>query len=212
MARGCAQAKGKLKLEVDVDPAELFLTAFSSTLRFADAPRPRETTQPIRQTTGTSRGAHGDRTEANSGPGKLWLEQRAKENLRTPLVRKTPWRGTYNDLGDHTADAAAGQTDHAGGTFRKIQHTTADERTAIIDGDDHAAAAMGDPQPGSERQMAMGGGHGVLIEALAGCGAATGFIAVIGGHAENDRLESAELPKEALAFSQDDPLAPWLFA
>ena len=36
-----------------------------------------------------------DRTEANSGPGKLWLEQRAEENLRTPLVRKTPWRGTY---------------------------------------------------------------------------------------------------------------------
>ena len=88
-----------------------------------------------------------------------------------------------HNLGDNAANAAARQPDRAGGTFRQIQDTAADERAAIIDGDHHAAAAVGNPQLGPERQTAMGGGHGVLVEALAGRGSAAGFTAVIGGYA-----------------------------
>jgi len=41
---------------------------------------------------------------------------------------------------------------------------------------------MGNPELGSEGQGTVRGGHGVLVEALAGSSAAAGFIAVIRGH------------------------------
>ena len=62
----------------------------------------------------------------------------------------------YNDLGDDAADAGAGQADGAGGAGGQVEHPAADERAAVIDGDDDAAAAMGDPELGAERQGAVG--------------------------------------------------------
>src|SRR6185437_640017 len=88
-----------------------------------------------------------------------------------------------NDLGGDAADAGAGQADGAGGAGRQVEHAAADERTASIDGDDDAAAAMGDAQLGAERQRAVGAGHRAGVHALARRGAAAGLVAVVGGHA-----------------------------
>ena len=101
-----------------------------------------------------------------------WMDQGVVKRLRRS-----------HDLGDNPADAAAGQPDRAGRTFGQIKYSAADKRAAVIDGDDHAAVAMGDLEPGTERQAAVSRGHGVLVEALAGRGLAAGFIAVEGGHA-----------------------------
>ena len=54
------------------------------------------------------------------------------------------------------ADAGAGQADGAGSARGEVEHAPLDEGTAVVDGDDHAAAAMGDAQLGAERQRAMG--------------------------------------------------------
>ena len=81
---------------------------------------------------------------------------------------------------DDTADAAAGEADGMRGALGEVEHAAANERSAIVDGDDDAAAAVSDLQLGAERQGAVGGGHGVLIEALAGGGLVAGLVAVIG--------------------------------
>src|ERR1700722_9610568 len=85
-----------------------------------------------------------------------------------------------DDFGDDTADAGAGQTDRASRARGQIQHPTANERTAVIDGNDDAAVAMGYPEPGPKRQRAVGACHRILIETLARRGFAAGFVAVIG--------------------------------
>src|ERR1700682_1174137 len=87
------------------------------------------------------------------------------------------------DLGSDAADAGAGQADCAGRSGRKIENPATDERDAVVAGDDHALAAMGNPELGAEREAAVSRGHGVLIEALAGGGLAAGFIAVKGRQA-----------------------------
>ena len=87
-----------------------------------------------------------------------------------------------DDLGGHPADAGAGQADGARRSGRKVENPAANERAPVIDGDDDAAAAMGDPELGAERQRAMGACHGVLIEVLARGGLAAGFVAVKGRH------------------------------
>jgi hypothetical protein len=107
-----------------------------------------------------------------------------------------------HNLGDDAANAAARQPDRAGGTFRQIQDTAADERAAIIDGDHNAAATVGNPQLGPERQTAMGGGHGVLVEALAGRGSAAGFTAVIGGYAGE---RPARMPERRISVQPRRP-------
>ena len=61
-------------------------------------------------------------------------------------------------------------TDGARGALRQIENPAADERSAIIDGHDHAAAVMGNLELGAERERLVCGGHGVLVETLAGCG------------------------------------------
>ena len=61
-----------------------------------------------------------------------------------------------NDLGGDAADAGAGQADRARRAGREVENPAADERAAVIDGDDDAAAAMGHPQLGAERQRAVG--------------------------------------------------------
>jgi len=71
-----------------------------------------------------------------------------------------------DDLGNHAADAGAGQANGASGAGGQVKHTAADERATVVDGDDDAAVAMGDPELGAERQGAVGRGHGVLVEAL----------------------------------------------
>src|SRR5713226_5719599 len=88
-----------------------------------------------------------------------------------------------DDLGNHPADASAGQADHAGSTGGQVKHTATDERAAVVDGDDDTASAMGHPELGAERQAAVGRGHGAGVHALARGGPAAGFVAVIGGHA-----------------------------
>src|ERR1700692_2476529 len=84
------------------------------------------------------------------------------------------------DFGDDTADAGAGQTDRASLARGKIQHHAANERPAVIDGNDHAAVAIGYPEPGPKRQRAVGACHRILIETLARRGFAAGFVAVKG--------------------------------
>src|SRR5712691_1832221 len=88
-----------------------------------------------------------------------------------------------DDLGNHPADAGAGQADHAGSTGGQVKHTATDERAAVVDGDDDTASAMGHPELGAERQAAVGRGHGAGVHALARGSPAAGFVAVIGGHA-----------------------------
>ena len=56
-----------------------------------------------------------------------------------------------NDLSDDAADAGAGQTDRAGSAGGQVQHPPTDEGAAVVNGDDYAAAAMGDPELGAER-------------------------------------------------------------
>src|SRR6202035_3241438 len=85
-----------------------------------------------------------------------------------------------DDFGDDTADAGAGQTDRASRARGQIQHPTANERTTVIDGNDHAAVAMGYPEPGPKRQRAVGACHRILIETLARRGFAAGLCAVKG--------------------------------
>jgi len=87
-----------------------------------------------------------------------------------------------NNLGGHPADAGAGQPDRTRSGGRKVEDPAADERAAVVDGDDDAAAAMGHPELGAEREGTMGRGQGVLIETLARGGPAAGFIAVVRGH------------------------------
>src|SRR5712691_3511345 len=88
-----------------------------------------------------------------------------------------------DDLGNHPADAGAGQADHAGRTGGQVEHTATDERAAVVDGDDDTAIAMGHPELGAERQAAVGRRHRAGVHALARGGPAAGFVAVIGGHA-----------------------------
>src|SRR5882757_10117336 len=92
-------------------------------------------------------------------------------------------KGSGDDLGNHPADAGAGQADHAGSTGGQIKHTATDERASVVDGDDDTAIAMGHPELGAERQAAVGRGHGAGVHALARGGPAAGFVAVVGGHA-----------------------------
>lgn len=88
-----------------------------------------------------------------------------------------------HDFGNDPADAAAREADSLGSTLGQVEHAAANEGAAIVDGDDDAAAAVGDPQTRTERQAAMSCSHCVLIEALARCGAAAGFVAVKGSYA-----------------------------
>ena len=81
-----------------------------------------------------------------------------------------------DDLGGDLADAT--QADGAGRAGRQVKHPATDERAAIVDGDNDAAAAMGDPKPGAERQRTVGAGHGVLIEPLTRGGLAAGLVAI----------------------------------
>ena len=60
-----------------------------------------------------------------------------------------------DDLGGDAADAGAGEADGARSARREVEDAAANERAAVIDGDDDAAAAMGDPQLGAERQRAV---------------------------------------------------------
>src|SRR4051794_6688798 len=62
-----------------------------------------------------------------------------------------------DDLGGDAADAAAGQANGTGRARGEVEHASPDEGTAVVDGDDHRSAAMGDAQPGAERQGLVGG-------------------------------------------------------
>src|SRR5260370_20855353 len=75
-----------------------------------------------------------------------------------------------HDLGGDAADPGAGQADRAGSARGEGQHAAADERAAIVDGDDDAAVAMGHLELGTERQGAAGGGHSLSVHALAASG------------------------------------------
>jgi threonine dehydratase len=79
------------------------------------------------------------------------------------------------------ADAGAGQADGTGRTLGQVEHASPDEGTTVVDRYDDALATMGHPELGAERQRAVGGGHGVLVEALTGGGPAAGFTAVVRG-------------------------------
>jgi hypothetical protein len=49
-----------------------------------------------------------------------------------------------DDFGGDAADTGAGQADRTGSPRGQVEDAATDERTAIIDGHDDAAAAMGD--------------------------------------------------------------------
>src|SRR6266487_26788 len=90
-------------------------------------------------------------------------------------------RALRDDLGGDVADAGAGQADGTGSARGEVEHASLDEGATVVDRHHDALAAMGHPELGSERQRAVGRGHGVLVEALSGGGLAAGFIAVKGG-------------------------------
>ena len=58
--------------------------------------------------------------------------------------------GRLHDFGDNPADAAPGQADDLRCTLGQVEHPAANEGAAIVDGDDDAAAAVGDFQLGAE--------------------------------------------------------------
>jgi hypothetical protein len=93
-------------------------------------------------------------------------------------------RGVQDALGDDLSrDAAdAVQADRTGRARGEVQYPAVDERAAVVDGDHHAAVAMGDPELGAEWQRAVGTGHGVLIEPLTRSRLAAGFVAVKRGY------------------------------
>src|SRR5690242_3655461 len=66
-----------------------------------------------------------------------------------------------DDLSGDVADAGACQSDGAGRALGEVEHASLDEGAAVIDGNDDALAAMGHTELGSERQRAVGCGHGV---------------------------------------------------
>jgi len=89
-------------------------------------------------------------------------------------------RALGDDFRGDAADAATCEADGAGSTRGEVEHTAANERAAVIDGDDDALAAMCDAQLGAERQRTVRRGHGVLVEALARGSLAAGLVAVKG--------------------------------
>src|SRR5882757_5674185 len=115
------------------------------------------------------------------GDGRLILRNATQRNATlTGSVGPEMARGNRalgDDLGGDAADAGTGEADGTCCTGRKVEHASPDERATVVDGDDHAAAAMGDAQLRAERQRAVGAGHGVLVEARTGSGLAAGFIA-----------------------------------
>src|SRR3569623_368263 len=102
-------------------------------------------------------------------------------HLRRPYSYSTHITQTQRLLNfcDHLTDAAAGKADGACCALGKVKYAAADERTTIADRYDDAAAAMGDLEAGAEGQRAVCGGHGVLVETLAGGSLAAGFVAVV---------------------------------
>src|SRR6266550_5863772 len=97
-----------------------------------------------------------------------------------------------DDLCSDAANAGTGQADRAGGARGQVEHPAADERAAVVDGHDDAAAAMAHSEFGAERQRTVGRRQGVLIETLARGGLAAGFVAVKGSH-----------PREAVSGADD---------
>src|SRR6266446_7245094 len=87
-----------------------------------------------------------------------------------------------DDLCSDAANAGTGQADRAGGARGQVKHPAADERAAVVDGDDDATAAMRHPELGTERQRTVGSRQGILIETLTRGGLAAGFVAVKGSH------------------------------
>src|SRR5947209_18348367 len=90
------------------------------------------------------------------------------------------------------ADAGAGQADGTGSARGEVEHASPDEGPAVVDGDDNALTAMGNPEPGAERQRAVGAGQGVLVEARTRGGLAAGFIAVERGHSREATARTAD--------------------
>src|SRR6202030_3868121 len=86
-----------------------------------------------------------------------------------------------DDLCGHLTEAFDAERARCG--RGEIEHAATHERTAVVDGDDDAAVAMGHAQLGAERQRAMRAGHGVLIEALTGSRLAARLVAVERRHA-----------------------------
>src|SRR5450432_2465444 len=74
------------------------------------------------------------------------------------VERRSNALGRSEDLGRHAAYAGAGQADFAGCGSRQIEHPAMDEGAAVVDGDDDAAAAVGHPELGAERQGAVSRG------------------------------------------------------
>src|SRR5262245_24056877 len=101
---------------------------------------------------------------------------------RTPGTETASGAPSGDDFGCDPAHAGAGQADGARGAGGEVEHAAADEWATIIDGDNDAAATMADTELGAERQTTVGRGHCVLVETLAGRGAAAGLVAVKGSH------------------------------
>ena len=104
--------------------------------------------------------------------------------LRIPAVRigrlrLRIGRATAEDCDAHGAGAA--HADRKGGAAGEIEAAAADERAAIIDPHDDAAAGpgIGHLQPRAEGQRAVRGGEAVGVEALPRGGPSAGLI--IGG-------------------------------
>src|SRR5829696_5306550 len=142
--------------------------------------------------------------------GRPLLPRKVPRRLRNATLTRSdgPGNGAVtralrDHLGGDVADAGAGEADGTGSALGEVEYASPDEGTTVIDGDDHALAAMGHPELGAERQRAVGCGHGVLIEALTGGSLAAGFITVKGGLSREARRADRGIgvqPIAALGF------------
>src|SRR5690242_15462182 len=109
---------------------------------------------------------------------RLYATQRLQNWLEARTALDQRPRGLRDDLGGDVADTGAGQADRTRGAGGEIEHASLHEGTTVVDRDDDALAPVGDPQLGAERQRAVGGRHGVLVEALPRGGLVPGLVAV----------------------------------
>ena len=117
------KTKGNLKLEIDVDPQSFLYLYLAMTSK--------KTCRHWR------RQAFSTRRKSCDG----YATQRLP-NMKDGRGRSNAWTRLH-DLGDDAADAGAGYSNFARGGGRQVEHAAVDERAAVVDGDDDAAAAMG---------------------------------------------------------------------
>jgi len=93
--------------------------------------------------------AHASTRHQFDGGHRVALEVSPNKVVNRPNLNG---RRPLDDLGDDAANAGAGKAYRAGSGGGEIQNPAANERPAVIDGDDNATAGVGHAEAGAERQ------------------------------------------------------------